>query len=406
MTNFFMLDLSSEGDVIIRGSDLALVLFIILIPVVYLRDKSIFAINGDELTKWVYLFVLFYIVELIITIFSGRESLINGLKVIRVSFVGFGFFAFKCVPVEKFEQFIRVALLITLVQSVLFLLQFAGIHLIAGSSNDGIQFSYTDFSNIPTLTVFFIFFLLKMESYGKKRYILLIFLLLIALLSFVRGTIIAILFGLSYYLLVNSDLKRRIPLALTFLVLIPISYRVISIKSDLSSSGLEDIAYVFSRRNDFTSIDKGRGSFSFRMAMLSERVVWLTEHSQFLLTGVGTMHEDSPQTLKMFPFSIGTNNEDRAYGYTLIESGDITWVPIVLRYGLLGVFLHLMMLVILFKASKRRTDILVMLSSLTVYLLIRSFDGALFERTELLFLLFLYYSMVSRATYENEVMIL
>lgn len=409
MTKLFMLDSSETGDLTIQGTDLALILFLILLPLVYIRNRRVFSVDGDSLTKWVYIFIFFYIFELFFTVLEGREALFNSLKVIRVSFVAWSFFIFKTIPLEKYKKFLKIALIITVVQGILYLLQFAGIRLLDGVEDNVdlvIGNASTQAINTPTLLTFFIVFIWKADYLKNKKWILFVFLISLLFISLVRGRIIAVLLGLAYYAFVNSERKRRIPVIIAFLLLIPIASRFIDVKSQQSNSrGLEDIVYVFSNRGDFTSIDRKNGSFSFRMAMLTERFVWLFDHPQYLLTGVGTMHEDSPKTISMFPFEIGTNNEDRANGYTLIESGDITWVPITLRYGFIGIFIHFMMFAVIFNVARKRKDILAVLAPYFIIAFIESFDGAYFERTNIFFLMMLFYSLVSRSNLENEPMI-
>lgn len=410
MTRLFMLDTSIEDNLLISGSDLAIILFIVLLPIAYNRDRRVFSINGDPLTKWVYVFILFYWIELFFTVASGRDSFFNSIKVIRVSFVAFAFFTFKTISIDSFKKFLRIAFWITLIQGFLYLLQFAGIRILSGA-NDSQALSLGVASNTaintPTLLAFYIVFLWKANFLKSKRGFVFLFFISLLFLSFVRGRIVAVLLGLAYLALTYSERSKRIPIILAFLLIIPIASRVIDAKSELSSGrGLEDIVYVFRSREDFTQVDKTNGTFSFRVAMLTERVVWLVDHPQYLLTGVGTMHEDSPQSLRMFHFSIGTQNEARTYGHTLIESGDITWVPITLRYGAVGLLVHIMMFVVIFNAARKRKDVLVVLAAYFIIVFAESFDGSFFERSDYLLQMILFFAMISRANYEDRPMLI
>lgn len=410
MTKLFMLDSSASGELAIKGDDLSLALFIVLLPFAYSRNHNVFSIHHDPLSRWVYIFMALYWVELIITVAFGREGLFNSLKVIRVSFVMWSFFIFKTIPIEEYKFFLKVALWITLIQGVLYLLQFAGVRILAGGGDDELIFGMAGYTaiNIPTLTVLFIFLLWKMDYLKENRLYLFVFLLGLVFLRFVRGSVVSVLIGLAYYAFIKSEKKRRIPVILAFLVIIPVASWVIDSKSEASnhSSGLEDIMHVIKNRDDFTMIDRTNGTFSYRIAMLTERVVWLFDHPEYVLTGVGTMHEDSPKTLQMFHFNIGTHNEERALGYTIIESGDITWVPIVLRYGFVGVIIHVMMFVVLFQVTRKRKDLLMMVAAYSICLFTGSFDGAFFEMPLRVYLLTLYFAIVSRANVYKKQMIM
>lgn len=409
-TKFFMLDRTKDVIATIRGSDMALFLILLLLPVVYIRNKSIFSVRDDKLSRWTYIFIAFYLLELLITTILGNETWFNSLKVVRVSFFMWGFFILRAIPIASYKKFLKIALWITLAQGVLYFLQFEGVMLLADGNEESVVFGSPEFSamNIPTLTVLFLFLQWNMNFLGKKKFILFAILLVLALSTFVRGTIIAILLGLAYYFIFISKRNRRVVIAFLLLLVIPLALRVISEKSVTSghNRALEDVEYVYGQRHNIKEIDKSRGTFSFRIAMVAERVVWLSTHPQYFLMGVGTMHEDSPRTLSMFDFSTGTTNEDRAYGYTVIESGDITWVPIILRYGLIGIVIHVIMFVVLFLSTWKRNDLLVMLSPLVIYMFLRTFDGPFFESPVEVFLLALYYAMVSSANLRQEKMLM
>ena len=141
--------------------------------------------------------------------------------------------------------------------------------------------------------------------------------------------------------------------------------------------------------------NSGSGTFTFRMAMLMERVFYLIENPKYLMTGVGTMHEESPSTLDQFDFLLGTINEDSYSGKGIIECSDITWVPIVLRYGLIGTVLHFMMFVVIIRKARNRKDVLFVLAPFYLGAFILSFDGSFFENPIQLFLLSLFLSLVS-----------
>ena len=404
VSKFFMLDRTEDVMGAIKGSDIAFVLFIVLLPIVYSKNKALFSIRGDTLTRWTYIFLSFYVIELIITIIIGRESLFNSLKVIRVPFFMCGFFVLRAISIKSYQKFLKIALWITLIQSVLFFLQFIGIKLLSGERD---VFENADYyiTNIPTLTILFLFLLWRFEYLGEKRIFLFAFLLAVVLSSYVRGTIIAILLGFAYYTVFISRRKRRVITIILLLLVIPLSLRFINKKAEITGSvykNFEEIEHVVNQRSNMDNINSGEGTFSLRIAMLYERIDWLMNNPQYLLTGVGTMHEDSQNTLQMFDFSLGTNNEDRFYGKTIIESGDIAWVPIAIRYGLIGIFIHIMMFFLLFNITRQRKGLLEMLSAYAIVVFLRSFDGAYFETPELIYIHTLLFAIVSRANIENK----
>jgi len=406
LTKFFMLDTSQLESIVVSGNDIALVLFLVLLPVVNTRNADVFKIRGDSLTKWVYIFLSLYVIELLLTVVLGNETLINSIKVIRSAFILVSFFVFRSIPIDAYSRFLKIALWMTLIQGVLFYLQFTGIRLLSGAGYiDDFVMGNAGMTaiNHPVLAVFFVYYVLKAEYMKERRLILFLFLISTVFLTFVRGSILGLMLGLAYLVVFHVNGRKRVPIMLAFLIVIPISLQVINMKSDTRhGSGLDEIGYIVGSRNNLSQIDESNGTLAFRVAMLTERVVYLIDNPEYLLTGVGTMHEDSPRTLSQFHFQLGSTNMGRFYGRTIIESGDIAWVPIVLRYGLLGTFIHVMMFLTLFNRARKRNDILVIIASVIIFHFVRTFDGAFFELPTQMYFLSLYYAMISRSELEKK----
>lgn len=403
ISKMFMLNLGVSP---IKETDLCLLLSFVLIPFVLYRNKHAYSIKNDTFAKFVYVFIAFYIIEFLITIATGAEYASNGLKVIRGIFMLMSYFIFKVIPLKYYKKFLAIGLWITLIQGVLFYMQFLGIGLLSGNFNtDSFNFSYG--LNIPTLTFFYIFFSLRSSYTYRYRYLLLAFLGGILLLTFVRSYLIAAIIGIVIYLLVNKNKKQTVTLLLVSLLFLPIVFNAIEKKSEASSSSLstvDDVRQIFSGVDKLRNIDSKSGTFSFRIGMFVERVDYLIKHPQYLLTGVGTIHEDSPKCYRRFTFYLGTYSEGRYFEKCIIESGDIAWVPIVLRYGLLGLFLHMYLFYYVMKKGYKRYDFLLILFPLFVVLFILSFSGAYFEKPLKLYEICLYMAIVWRTKKENQLL--
>ncbi len=403
MTKLFMLDTTEE--ISIKGEDLCIVANFLLLPAVWKRNREVFAWRNDSITKWIYIYMLFYAAEYLVTTALGWESPLNGLKVIRVSFLMWGYFIFRSIPFETFEQFIAVALRITLLQAFLYFLQFVGINLLADNSLDSERTEEANLNfawNIPTLTLFYLFFTLKSSFARQVKVVLVMIFFALIFLTFIRGMIISVIVGLAYYIYKQGDKRKMVPTMVGFLVVVLLALSVMGKKTDRSTHDTitEQMVEVFTDPASLADNYSGSGTFTFRMAMLVERVFYPVDNPEYLLTGVGTMHEDSPQTAAQFNFLIGTLNEDKDGGKCIIESGDITWVPIVLRYGIIGVIIHFMMFVIIIRETRNRQDWLFVLAPLYLGGVIRSFDGSFFEDPIQLYLLTLFLAMISLAPKE------
>lgn len=400
MTKIYMLDTSEI--ILYRGEDFALVLFLLLTPIAYIRKNSIFSWKQDKIAKWIYIFIIYYVFEFIITVVSGAETIVNSIKVIRYPLFIYSFFIFRIIPLIVYKKFFRVAFYITLFQSILFLLQILGIRLIVGSEIAEASISEMGFFaafNIPTFTMFFLFLSLYSGQKDKYRYITFLYLALIVLLTFSRGLIISLYIGIVYVLIRRVKRKKIVPFLLVAFPLFFVIAFFFNMKTKGSNvdSASTQVVQIVKNKNDLATIDYSSGTMVFRLAMLAERFNYLMDNPRYVLTGVGTMHEDSPHTASQFDFKIGTVNEGRDRGYCMIESGDITWVPIVLRYGLLGVALHLYMLCLIVREAKKHRDDLFVIAPLYISVAICSFDSSLFENVEKVYLMSLYFSMLSRA---------
>lgn len=403
ISKIFMLNLGASS---IKESDLCLLLSFILIPFVLNRNKRAYSPQGDSFAKLVYIFVAFYFVEFLITIITDAEFIGNGLKVIRGILLLMTYFIFKSIPLEKYRKFLIIGLWITLAQGVLYYLQFLGINLLAGSFKTG-TFNFSYGLNIPTLSYFYLFFVLKSSYTSKYKYLLLLFFLGILLLTFVRSILIAAMIGISIFLLINKNRKQSIMLFIASLLFLPIVFNTIEKKAEASSSSVstvDDIMQIISGVDNLRNIDSNSGTFSFRIGMFVERLDYLIKHPQYLFTGVGTIHEDSPNCYRRFNFYLGTHNEERFYEQCIIESGDIAWVPIVLRYGLLGLLLHVYLFYYVMKVGYKKQDFLQILLPLFVMLFILTFSGPYFERPPKLYEVCLYMAILWRAKKEKQIL--
>ena len=393
VSRFFMLDRTGGHQI---GCDFAIVVGIILFFYSRKREVDLFM---DPYSKWVKIILLFYCIEFIYTIVSSAESLNFALKVLRMPLILFAFYSLRVIPLEDWNSFFRKGLYLVLFQGLLYYFQFAGIYLLAGYNKEyGLSLGTSAAINIPRLSFFYIFYCLINEDI-KYRYLIILFLISLILMTFIRGSIIALGIGIVFYLYTQRNRKQTILILLISIVLIPFAINNIEKKSSLNHSTSNDIAQVLS--GDFRNIDETSGTFSFRTAMLVERFEYLRTHPQYLLQGVGMIHEYSPKCWSRFDFRIGTFNEGAFFEQCQIESGDNTWVPILLRYGIIGVILHLLFFVIALWDTWRRLDWTSIFFPIFLILLLTSFESALFERTDALAYAIMYLSLLA-STYNPE----
>ncbi len=400
MTELLMLDTIGSS---IRGSDLCFFINIILLPIALSRrGKEI--IKDTKINNIIKLFIGLIIFELLLTYLTGADSMVYALKVVRIPLMFIAYYPFSTIPLYIYKRFIKIMLFITIIQGILFLLQFVGINLLAGRfDNEAFAFSFA--LNVPTFLYFFILFSLDADYVKKYKYPLLAFFLIILLLTFVRATIIATLASIILYIITVSGLKRSMSIIVVMLIISPVVFNVLEKKSAVSGSSMstkEEITLLFSGADNLRRIGNEGGSSIFRFAMLIERFDYIITNPQYLLFGVGAIHEDSPNCYNRFDFALGTRNEGRMFGKCLIESGDITWVPVTLRYGIVGIIIHLAVLIMIGKLSRKRNDVLKILFPLMILYFMKSFNGPLFERPLSCIELAIYLSLLTRSITENK----
>lgn len=404
MTELFMFDTIGSS---VRGSDLCFFMNFILFPVALSRRRSE-NINDKETNKVIKLFIGFIIFEFAFTYITGADSVGYALKVIRIPLMFLAYYPFSTIPLDTYKRFIKIMLWVTIIQGILFLLQFVGINLLAGRF-DTDSFAFAFALNIPTFIYFYIFFSLDAKCIKKYKYPLLVLFFVILLFTYVRSIIIALLACVIIYIVTIRGLKRSMPIILSLVIIAPIVMGVLEKKSAVSGSSMstkQEIQLLFSGVDNLRRVGDEGGSSIFRMAMLIERIDYLVKNPQYLLFGVGAIHEDSPNCYNRFDFTLGTRNEGRMFGKCLIESGDITWVPVSLRYGLAGVAIHLTILIIIAKLARKRKDTLKILFPLIIFIFLKSFSGPLFENPIRCIELVIYMSLLTRCSAEKKELII
>ena len=404
MTELFMLDTIGSS---MRGSDLCFFMNFALLPIAISR-RSKEQIKENKINKIIKLFIGFIVFELTYTVLTDADTFSNALKVVRIPLMFLAYYPFSTIPLDTYKRYIKIMLWVTIIQGILFLLQFAGINLLAGRfDNEAFAFAFA--LNIPTFIYLYIFFSLDALYIKKYKYPLLAFFFVILLLTYVRSIIIALLVCIILYIVTIRGLKRSMPIILALAIIAPIVMSVLEKKSTVSGSSMstkQEIQLLFSGVDNLRRVGNEGGSSIFRMAMLIERIDYLVKNPQYLLFGVGAIHEDSPNCYNRFDFTLGTRNEGRMFGKCLIESGDITWVPVSLRYGLIGIAIHLSILITIARLARKRKDVLKILFPLIIFFFLKSFSGPLFENPLGCIELVLYLSLLTRCNAEKKELII
>jgi hypothetical protein len=147
------------------------------------------------------------------------------------------------------------------------------------------------------------------------------------------------------------------------------------------------------------------GTFAFRIATLSERIIFMCHNPQYFPFGVGCIHEDSDANT--FYFNLGTHNENFKNNKETIGSADITWVEILMRYGLIGVLLYLLLLYAWAKKGipqiKNSDDaIFITCTVFVISVILGSFNGDNLGRVPSILNILFYLAVIYRYNYDKK----
>lgn len=397
VSQLFMLDGTTEHQ---RCSDVCILINLALIPFVQVQsgrlritrtmpDGSQFSRSSvlgysprlDPFALYVFVFLLFYLGEFIATVTSNADSLSYAFKVVRISLMMTGYFAFRAIPFKAYERFFEIGLYITLLQGLLYLLQFVGIHILTGYDKEKVASEGFNFAlNIPNLTYFYLFYVLKARKYGKWRYAIFLFLFVLVLLTFVRAILIALLVALLIFFIREGSRRTVITGLVMVVLMLPFVMGVFRTKSSVrSTTTVEDITQVATDIENIDLYSFNSGTLTFRIAMLAERIQYLSDYPQYAAFGVGAIHEDSPACANRFDFLLGTENLEKVGQRCQIDSGDIAWVPVVLRYGWVGTALHLLLFIMVFIVAWRARSTARIVVPIFILYFINTFDSVFFE---------------------------
>lgn len=380
------------GNVLINSYN---VLFLFTNYILFLKRKAIREIIKED--KFAHFIIISYIVLLIhcfVSILLGVENLKYASSVLRhsISFFLLYFFLIDA-QLEEIQKSIQIMSILTLLLCLMYPLYFIGIN-IYNTGEMMYSEEYTRLGIPPAIEFFVIYGIIV---FSKKIFTVPYFVPI--LVGALRGAIMALFMGFFWYF--KSQLKhvKFVVLGLIMLLIGYFAYSKFKIddmqRYDISLS--QEVLSAFDSRiilhpEEFYGSAhfnfKDTGTFSFRIAILAERLLYIVSHPVYLLTGVGMIGEDSPNNY--FEFFLGTENESSRYGFAQIETNDILWPPYVLRYGLLGIFFWILYFKIIYKRFKSVSSPLATVGSIyTVYLIFHSFGTDMPHRPYCIFIVLL-----------------
>lgn len=357
------------GEAPIKFKDYGILLLLGCCFLGYLRNSSFFSIKGLSGAKISVLFLTFFVFEFFYAYLTKVDTIGNILAVSRDYLYALTYFVFRKSPVEELHKGIRLIFKGVILAGILFVIQyFSHIQLTSSfvsqanilAGNYRMQ-STPPFMDLILLTV--LFYLRKM----KGRWLVIVLMFGIFLISQNRTPIIALFLEIGLFVLFAKRTKYKIPIMIAAMVAFPFVNSLLSSRSseEGGTSNMDVPVFTYISQGDFQGLAR-QSSFMFRIALIAERADYLLSNPEKILFGVGPMHEDTAQ--KHFNFRIGTTNIDSNGQYRIgqLESIDTVWGPLLIRYGFLGLILHIAIVVwMIFAYYKRRENPIMMLGFLT-----------------------------------------
>lgn len=372
------------GGFSIKLTDLGLI-YILLIIVYKLFKGELQKLNGPF--KVLNYFLIFLTISILIDLSINGTPLEDIFRTSRNWLFILFVYIVPSYTKEDILYAIKLVVIVTTIQLLLFLSEpITGIVLFSpyGMIEALKMTNVTRYSLFPPL-LFFLFVWIYTNQDIKKIYKnLLIGLIFLAIvITLIRSLVLALAFivVISIFLTKNQSLSKKLMLIIFIFV------------SALSISMYEPISSRFSESTkDVTSLGgsskKVEGNMSFRILLASERLEYILEDTQKTIFGIGFIQE------KNFKghFRIGLKDEKNRT--IQLDTGDIAWPTLFLRFGLVGTFLYMLfyiLLIIYFWKNKEDSIGMAGLYFMIIYLIWSITGASITEGTFVIIPSLLYY---------------
>ena len=349
--NFIPEEYTDLGIGISKGSDFALLtLFAIVGLDAFLTQKYL---KVDTLVKYILVFYAFLVVCIIYNKFVLGLSWNEIIRTVRYQFFWLTYLVFRNLEVVQLRKLLKTLYIVTVSCSFLFILQIVFDDFILvktmKSSATFMGIKFPRFYNHPDMIYFFTFMSIYCNPLKGKLKMISAMIFTLALLGAFHRSLIGFFFlsVLIGWILTLPKLRRmQIFVVGTFLTV----FVAVFVGNQLSKSRtFADLQKVLA--GDFAEMnidmsDLSESTFTFRMAHLFERNQYLIENPKAMFFGGGLVTEDSKNIDKMFDFKVGLVQELTGTT-TQVDTGDISYSVLLLRFGYLGTMLNLALFIFL-----------------------------------------------------------
>lgn len=350
-----------ENSPISKYSDFAL-LFLGYIWIQRLWSKrDISHLSRAPIFKWFLILIAYLTFEFILTIVLQKEMLGFAVKTYRRYLFFLSYVIFIEMSPSQIKRLLVNVSLATFFTSIIYVTQpihnlpilsdFVGLETMRIQDN-----GMARFRNIPKLLYFLLIYAtIKIDASKLKSLLVLGVMGLSLILTQHRGVMIGYVITIFLYILMNRKLGKLVQYTLIGLIALllvgDLVFARFENKGQISTS--DDIQtvlhtdYAMAAANGYD--DQG-GTLAFRVLLFVERFDYFRNNPQYMLTGVGMRHEDSPKTYKEFDFILGSRKIDKETGVWIpqqIDSGDLVWFTPFVKFGFVGLVLYIYITIVM-----------------------------------------------------------
>jgi len=337
-----------------KGIDYALIILISIVAFECLYGFKSF-LKADYLTKYIFCLVVFIIACIAYSNVILGYEFTGIIRTCRYLFFWMAWFVFRSIDRQRLEQLMTILFYVTAFCSVLYILQ-----LFLGESilNEGFVSKaklfgmvFPRYYNQPAMLHFFVFVaIFRSPAKGILKLIIATIMIIAVISAFHRSLIGSFFLALSLGFILQLPRLQRIKVLTIGAVILGSlvcfeGYRLVKLRT------FTDIQHVLAGNladieNEIDIEDLQKSTFTFRMAHLVERNMYLLEHPRAMFIGAGLVPEDSKEIEKLFNFDIGLN-DDKTGKTNQVETGDISYSIFLIRFGYLGTALIILPLIML-----------------------------------------------------------
>lgn len=394
-------DFFETGMGISKSADFALLYTVFLFIYGCINYKNYIPIN--KLTTLIAGYLLFVLCIIVISYFVYRIPLVEIVRTSRYYLFALSYFVIRRLTKEEIDSVLKILFCVVVVQSLLFTIQgFTGIALLTGAVNHKSAKLITRFYNLPLMLYFFVFYGIFNNPFnGKYKYVTAIICIICVYMPLHRSltiSFIAILI-LGIFLKIGKIKRLMSYLPILLICFIPL---ITIIGAQLASRTINDINSVTTGEFvDIEDIELGEEStLLFRIAHFYERYMYITEKPIEAAFGSGLMSEDSKYTNNKFNFIIGLENEETG-GIVQLETSDIAWSNLIIRYGIIGTLIYLTIYIsIMIFNFKHRKEYIAL--STFLYLLLLFFTSITSDQLYYIYMLIFPFMIYDKSIAEKD----